>query len=79
MLQRIGVRVQAVLEDGSDVAAALTPDTGIILLDIVMKRSDGVQVSLFFFKSLLLRVCVRDCVRIPCLIASARQRCRIES
>ena len=44
MLQRVGVRVQAVLEDGSDVAAALMPDTGIILLDIVMKRSDGVQV-----------------------------------
>ncbi len=43
MLARAGVSCVA-LEDGSELAAAIRPDTGIVLLDIVMKRSDGVQV-----------------------------------
>jgi FixJ family two-component response regulator len=43
MLSRIGLRSVS-LEDGSELAGAIKPDTGIVLLDIVMKRSDGVQV-----------------------------------
>jgi CheY-like chemotaxis protein len=44
MLTKIGLSVE-MLEDGSELAAALKPDTGLVLLDIVMKRSDGVQVG----------------------------------
>ena len=44
MLSTIGLAC-VTLEDGSALAAAIMPDTGIVLLDIVMKRSDGVQVG----------------------------------
>lgn len=47
MVRRAGLRCTT-LEDGSELAAAITPDTGVVLLDIVMKRSDGVQVSARF-------------------------------
>jgi CheY-like chemotaxis protein len=43
MLERLGVPYDA-LEDGSEVAGALRPEHDLILLDIVMKHSDGVQV-----------------------------------
>jgi hypothetical protein len=43
MLDRLGVAYEA-LEDGAEVAGALTPEHDLILLDIVMKHSDGVQV-----------------------------------
>jgi CheY-like chemotaxis protein len=43
MLERLGVAYDA-LEDGAEVAGALTPEHDLILLDIVMKHSDGVQV-----------------------------------
>ena len=44
MMGRVGLRC-VTLEDGSELAGAIKPDTGIVLLDIVMKRSDGVQVG----------------------------------
>jgi hypothetical protein len=43
MLERLGVPYDA-LEDGSEVAGALRPEHDLILLDIVMKHSDGAQV-----------------------------------
>ena len=43
MFQRLGIAHDA-LDDGSEVAGALTPEHDLILLDIVMKHSDGVQV-----------------------------------
>ena len=43
MVVRAGLRCVA-LEDGSELADAIEPGTGLVLLDIVMKRSDGVQV-----------------------------------
>ena len=43
MLQAQNV-VCEVLEDGCDVAAMLTPAHELLLLDIVMRQSDGVEV-----------------------------------
>ncbi len=43
MLERLGVPYDA-LEDGSEVTGALRPEHDLILLDIVMKHSDGAQV-----------------------------------
>jgi hypothetical protein len=43
MVVHAGLRCVA-LEDGSELAEAIEPGTGLVLLDIVMKRSDGVQV-----------------------------------
>jgi CheY-like chemotaxis protein len=46
MLQAQGVECDA-LEDGSDVAATLAPTHELLLLDIVMRQSDGVEVRPF--------------------------------
>lgn len=45
MLGRIGLRT-AVYEDGSDLTAGAARGASLVLMDIVMKRSDGVHVRL---------------------------------
>ncbi len=54
MFGRAGLRCVS-LEDGSELADAIEPGTGLVLLDIVMKRSDGVRVR----RARALRVGVR--------------------